>query len=155
MRTVHWLRGAARATLTAAAVAASGCIVQLGGPDYTPPAPVLPPTEPASAGAIYQESLDVRLFEDLRAHRVGDILTVRLAENTNASKQSSTAASKSGGVDIANPTLFGRNFTRNGDEFLSAELETSSEFEGSGTSTQSNRRRTVSGRTTFPYSDCS
>ncbi len=123
----------------AVVVAVSGCVIQLGGPDYTPPAPVLPPAEPASAGAIYQESLDVRLFEDLRAHRVGDILTVRLAENTNASKQSSTAASKSGGVDIANPTLFGRNFTRNGDEFLSADLETSSEFEGSGTSTQSNR----------------
>lgn len=135
------LANAIRTTALAVAVAlaASGCIVQVGGPDYTPPEPVLPPAVPASAGAIYQESLDVRLFEDLRAHRVGDILTVRLAENTNASKQSSTAASKSGGVDIANPTLFGRNFTRNGDEFLSADLETSSEFEGSGTSTQSNR----------------
>ena len=72
------------ALAVAVALAASGCIVQVGGPDYTPPEPVLPPAVPASAGAIYQESLDVRLFEDLRAHRVGDILTVRLAETAPA-----------------------------------------------------------------------
>ena len=139
MTAVQSFRRAAGALAAASALTLTGCVVQLGGPDYTPPEPVIVETAPATAGAIYQESLDVRLFEDLRARRIGDILTVRLAENTIASKQSSTAASKSGGVDIANPTLFGRNFTRNGDEFLSAELETSSEFEGSGTSTQSNR----------------
>jgi flagellar L-ring protein precursor FlgH len=123
----------------ACAAALPGCIVQLGGPDFTPPEPVMPETVEAAPGAIYQDARDVRLFEDLRAGRVGDILTIRLTESTTASKQSSTAASKSGGATIANPTLFGRPMTRNGDPMFSASIDSSSEFEGSGTSTQSNR----------------
>ena len=43
-----------------------------------------------TTGSIYVSGTDVRLFEDIRAGRVGDILTVRLAENTNASKNSNT-----------------------------------------------------------------
>lgn len=127
------------AYLAVLCAALPGCVVSIQGPDFTPPEPVLPDATAATPGAIYQESLDLRLFEDLRAHRVGDILTVRLSENTTAIKAASTSASKSGNTDIANPTLFSRNLTQNGDELLGAELSSSSDFEGEGASSQSNR----------------
>ncbi len=116
-----------------------GCVVQMGpSQDFTPPAPVLPQTGQTTIGAIYQEELDLRLFEDLRAHRVGDILTVSLEESTSAIKQSSTTAGKSSSADIASPNILGQNVTRNGKEILSAELSGSSQFNGEGNSSQSN-----------------
>lgn len=132
-------RTPSRIALVAAVAAAPGCVVQLGGPDYTPPEPVIEATAPATPGAIYQDSLDVRLFEDLRAGRVGDILTVRLSENTTATKSSSTETSKSGDVNIANPSIFGRNLQRNGDDLFSASIESEADFAGEGASSQSNR----------------
>ncbi|MGB5346959.1 MAG: hypothetical protein WBN23_12405, partial [Woeseia sp.] len=42
---------------------------------YEPPLPVMPEVAPATSGAIYREGGAARLFEDLRAARVGDILT--------------------------------------------------------------------------------
>ena len=39
----------------------------------------------AASGAIFQAGYDVVLFEDSRPRKVGDILTVRLTESTNAS----------------------------------------------------------------------
>ena len=40
----------------------------------TPPIP--------SNGSIYQNGFDIRLFEDQKARRVGDIITVNLEERT-------------------------------------------------------------------------
>ena len=128
----------AGATVALAAVA-GGCVVNLGpSQDFTPPAPVMPETGEASSGAIYQEELDLRLFEDLRAHRVGDILTVTLSESTSAVKQSSTTAGKSSSADISSPTILGQNVTRDGIEILSGEISGSSQFNGEGNSSQSN-----------------
>ena len=39
------------------------------------------------AGAIYQNGYDLRLFDDPKASRVGDILTIRLVERTAATKK--------------------------------------------------------------------
>jgi flagellar L-ring protein precursor FlgH len=45
-------------------------------------------------GAIYQAGYDIPLFENAVARRIGDTVTIRLVENTNASKSSSTTTSK-------------------------------------------------------------
>lgn len=116
----------------------AGCVVQLGGPDYSPPEVVMPAPAPIVDGAIYQQDRDVRLFEDLRAHRVGDILTVSLRENTTAQKSASTATDKSSSATLAEPVIFGRSVTRNGDTFLSGSIGGDSEFSGEGSSSQSN-----------------
>jgi len=100
-------------------------------PDYTELTP--------EDGAIYHEARGFSLFDDLKAHNVGDILTVVLVEQTDASKSSSTSTSKETSVANTNPTLFGRPLTYGGTPMLQGALDGSSDFAGSGESTQSNR----------------
>jgi len=105
---------------------------------FEPPTPVQSGYEPRSSGAIYQAGTEVRLFEDLRAGRVGDILTVRLMEQTNASKNSSTSTSKETEATLANPTVFGRPITLDGVPLFDGSLNGESSFDGAGSSSQSN-----------------
>ena len=117
-------------------------------PEYAAVRPVaLPPVETTN-GAIYHASNNVRLFEDARARRVGDILMVNLVESTNASKQATTSISKETDTAIANPTILGTTpqfntpgflpLASNRNNNLSFGLESSNEFDGDGASSQSN-----------------
>src|SRR5271155_2595961 len=63
-------------------------------PDNAPPR-VLPPPTPRTDGAIYQAGQEMALFADLKARRVGDVLTIVLNESTNASKNAATTDRKS------------------------------------------------------------
>ena len=105
---------------------------------YEPPTPVATQNANATSGAIYQAGTEVRLFEDLKAGRVGDILTVRLIERTTASKNSATAVSKATDVNLANATVFGQTLTKDGQPLFEGSLNGDSEFEGTGQSSQSN-----------------
>ncbi len=52
------------------------------------------------AGAIYQPGFGAQaLFEDRRPRNVGDILTIVVSENVNASKNSATNASRNGSAE--------------------------------------------------------
>ena len=105
---------------------------------FAPPPPTEVTHAPPTDGAIYRANTDVRLFEDLKANRVGDILTVKLAERTNASKSSETSTSKATEATLANPTILGRPITNNGDPVFGGSLSGENTFEGSGASSQSN-----------------
>lgn len=104
---------------------------------YAAPLPEVVPAAP-SAGAIYREGGEVRLFEDLKAARIGDILTVRLVEQTAATKNANTSTSKSSQAAFANPVVFGLPVTRHGVPIGEASLDGEHSFEGSGASSQSN-----------------
>lgn len=117
----------------------SGCsTIDLKHDDYSPVPPVAPVYEPPSDGSIYRSGTDVRLFEDLKANRVGDILTVRLVEQTNASKNSQTSTSKATEATLANPTVLGRAITKNGKALFDGSLSGDNSFNGAGSSSQSN-----------------
>jgi flagellar L-ring protein precursor FlgH len=118
----------------------SGCPIDQTrpDPDYAAVMPEPIPQMAVPDGSIYQEGHDVRLFEDIRAHRVGDILTVVLTESTDASKSATTNASKENNVTVTNPTLFGTPFNR-GDKNLEIGAQSTQEFAGGGSSAQSNR----------------
>ena len=105
---------------------------------FEPPTPVQQVYERQTGGAIYQAGTEMRLFEDLRAGRVGDILTVRLLERTNASKNSSTSTSKATEATLANPTVFGRPITLDGVPLFNGSLEGDQSFDGEGSRSQSN-----------------
>lgn len=125
------------ASTFAALLAACGS-APMREPSYAPPEPVVPPPQAEPDGSIYQAGLDVRLFEDLRASRVGDILTIRLDEQTAASKNAQTSTDKSTSAEYTAPTVFGRPVTKDGVPILSGALDGSQEFAGEGSSSQSN-----------------
>jgi len=104
---------------------------------YTP-TPLVREYAPPTDGSIYRSGTEVRLFEDLKAGRVGDILTVRLVERTSASKSSQTQTAKTTTATLANPEVFGRPVTRNGVPLLSASIDGQTSFDGQGASSQSN-----------------
>jgi flagellar L-ring protein FlgH len=116
----------------------TGCIMQPQVADYNATWPVEPEPANASSGAIFALGHDVPLFENTVAHRIGDTVTIRLVESTNASKSSSTATKKSSTVDIAVPTGIGNQITLQGAP-LGLGLDNSSAFGGTGTSAQSNK----------------
>ena len=105
---------------------------------YEPPAPLPVEYERPTGGAIYQADTSIRLFEDIRAGRIGDILTVRLVEQTNASKNSATSTSKSTESALTNPTILGRPSTLDGTPLFDGALSGEQAFDGAGSSSQSN-----------------
>ena len=122
-----------------AMTAGSGCSLTPADEEpFEPLQPIALQLASATNGAIYRANTDMRLFEDQKANRVGDILTVRLAERTNASKASQTSVSKSTQATIANPVVMGRPITHNGDPVFGGSLSGENNFDGAGASSQSN-----------------
>jgi len=112
---------------------------------YTPTFPKPEMSPPATHGAIYQAGQEISLFEDVKARRVGDILTVVLVEQTTASKQADTNATKNQDTQLDNPTILGAPLSfnmpggSNRDLNLEMTLNGARKFEGSGDSSQSNK----------------
>ena len=131
----------------------SGCNAQnrrLGYTDYRPsPPPKVAPT-PIKMGGIYQGQASSFIFEDMKARRVGDVLTIVLSESTNASKSATTSTKKENTSDTGIPSVFGGPVTHNGRNLLGATLDTSHEFTGEGDSEQSN---TLSGTITVTVAE--
>jgi len=120
-------------------LALAGCVSPPHEPSYSATWPEPLPEAAQANGAIYQAGHDVALFENAVARRVGDTLTIRLSERTNASKSSSTSTKKSTDIDMPGPIIGGRPVTANGVEILHAQVNNDADFDGEGASTQSNR----------------
>lgn len=105
---------------------------------YAPTPPVSDPVAELPAdGSLFSAASSRDLFGDPKARRVGDILTVTLAESTQATKSSSTTTSKDTAADIGAPTILGRISTAN-QKPLSFGLDGTRSFDGKGDSSQSN-----------------
>jgi flagellar L-ring protein precursor FlgH len=112
---------------------------------FAPAEPTMPPAAPQGNGAIYQAGYEQNWFENNTAHRVGDLLTVRLVESTDASASNSSAVDKSNSTSISNPTLLGNSpsfgipgVNGNGRSNLAFGLDSSHSFSGNGDMAQSN-----------------
>ncbi|WP_409523843.1 flagellar basal body L-ring protein FlgH [Nitrincola sp. MINF-07-Sa-05] len=119
----------------------SGCVNSPPKPDNPYYAPVQPQMMQAPKpvnGAIYNASTSVGLYGDGRGHRVGDIITVNLAERTQSSKSSSTSADKNTSVNVGAPNIGGQDLALFGNP-LSASISGGSAFDGTGSSDMSNR----------------
>lgn len=123
--------------LATAALAGCGSAPLRPDPAFAPTMPVAQEAPPAADGSIYHEAQSMELFSDPRAHRVGDILTIVLAESTQASKKASTTTSKKDKVDVGGATLWGKSFPLNGGSIASLGGERG--FDGAGSSSQSNQ----------------
>jgi len=118
-------------------------------PAYAAVRPVATAPKQQSDGAIFNAGTNVSFFEDYRARRVGDILTVKLEEVTSAEKESETSVDKSNSNSITTPTLLGSAvefnapgilpLASNQNNDLSVSLGSSHSFSGTGDSDFSNK----------------
>jgi len=118
-------------------------------PNYAAVRPVAVIPNDDIDGAIFDVSTNILLFEDYRARRVGDILTVKLEELTEAEKETETVIKKTNSNSITNPTVFGTTLefdlpsqlplasTKNNN--LAFSLGSTHDFKGQGDSDQSNK----------------
>ena len=100
------------------------------------PEKVIPDKTQTSTGSIFASATTKPLFEDRRPNQVGDILTVLINEDLNASKSKNTAANRSGSIGFTPtsvPEAIGE-FLSNQETDISAE----NDFEGEGDSNASN-----------------
>jgi flagellar L-ring protein precursor FlgH len=132
------LRRAAMVLATACAASCNSSPLREPEPSgYVAPVPVA--VAPRTDGAIYGDGRGLALFADVKARRVGDLLTVELQESTSASKTAKTSATKNQETVVDPPILFGRPVTVNGTPVLDTNLSSSRDFSGEGDSSQSNR----------------
>lgn len=124
----------------------SGSVVLLlAGCAVTPPAIVHQPTSLSAQsakphkeinGAIFQSASYRPLYEDAKPRMVGDVLTISISERTSAAKGSASSSSKSSGLSLAAPTVFGVKSSTTAQLGLST--NGSSKFDEKGAETASN-----------------
>jgi flagellar L-ring protein precursor FlgH len=133
--------------IACAALMLGGCagIESRTHPAYAPMEPIVytNPTEGDTAGSLYSQQRGLSLFADTRARAVGDIISIVLTESTQASKNAGTAVARDAGIDVSQPTIFGRSnpdFSVDGRKGLTLEqsIASASEFSGNGSTNQSN-----------------
>ena len=122
---------------------AVGCaqtrIIVQPDPQYAPVDLTTMAFKPEPNGSIFQTGRPVRLFEDNKAYRIGDVLSVTLLESTNASKSAETTTEKDDEAEIGVSAIFGSTGpTVNGNLVLNSEFDAEREFSGKGDSAQSN-----------------
>jgi len=133
-----------------AALSLAGCnSAPQRDPAYAPVRPVAMPSPPQGNGAIYQAGYEHAWFEDLRARRVGDMITVKLVEQTDATKKAATNVKKFNSTTIVNPTVFGTTpqfdtpgvlpLVSNRNNNLGFSLHSDTAFSGDSDSKQSNK----------------
>ncbi len=123
--------------LAIAAVLLTGCnTAPVADPAFAAVPPAAIPQAPQGNGSIYQAGFERSWFENVRARRVGDILLVRLVEDTEAVHSNKGKLKKRSDTDIANPTLFGMPV--GGLYNLSQMLSSESDFKGEADNTQNN-----------------
>ena len=126
--------------LTVCSVVLNGCTFvskRSEAKKFVPAKPVVVTLPRKDNGAIYQSGMRVGLFDRRTASSVGDILTIELRENTNASATSNTNATKDQKVELPGPTLAGSKVTSEGKEVLENNVDAGREFNGQGTSAMS------------------
>lgn len=117
-------------------IAAMALLVAACAPDPPPPAlAAFPAPAPPTSGAIWRGDAYAALTEDPRARRVGDVITVRLMERTQASSSASHGSTRSADTALSLPgaspfTRIPEGLTRGGAQ---------QSFQGDGESAQASR----------------
>ena len=106
-------------------------------PYYAPVLPEQRADKVVANGSLFQPQYADSLYSDIKARRLGDIITVSLQERTTASKSANTETTKDTNTQLATPQLFGSDVTINGNP-LSASFGGTREFSGDAGADQSN-----------------
>ena len=93
--------------------------------------------EAAPTGSIYKAGHSNELFRDLKAYRVGDVLTVVLSEDTSAEMRSTTSTKKDDNISLGLSNLLGNQYAALQSP-LGVQSDNTRSFAGTGNSSQSN-----------------
>jgi flagellar L-ring protein precursor FlgH len=107
-------------------------------PDYSP---VYPDSESVSVrptGAIFQPDQINSIYSDIKAHKVGDLITIELAESTSATKKANTQTGKDNSFTLNPVKVGGVAVTAGGYYDLSASADQQAAFKGQAKADQSN-----------------
>ncbi len=109
-----------------------------GDPEYAPVMPRHADVTTQHTDSIYQPATAMLLLEDIKARRVGDMITVILHEQTDAEKSADTGTNKSTDSSISDAIILGDSVTMDGRPVFENRLQSDHKFDGAGESTQSN-----------------
>lgn len=112
--------------------------IQANDPMFAPVIPDIPREHIVEDGALFRPYMANSLYSDVTARRVGDIITVQLTENTNASKSAGTSTSKDTNVDLQPITGLGGNAINIGNQAVQFGLSGGNDFTGDAQANQSN-----------------
>lgn len=114
-----------------------GCVIHAtplpDDPSYAPVMPPAPSVTPETNGSLYRPGAELNLFSDNIAHRIGDIVTVMLEENTRSTKSSSMDITKEADLSVPGAGLLLGNAVD-----IETSLSNETEFSGAGDASQSN-----------------
>jgi len=119
----------------------TGCVnkpVKPNRPYYAPVAPQTLQQPRAVNGAIFNAGTSMNIYSDGRAHRVGDIITIVLSEQTQSSKTAKTSADKSSTANLPQATVLGNPLSLFGAPVSVASGTSNNTFDGEGKSDMSN-----------------
>ncbi len=121
-------------------------------PDFAPVMPEQKPKLTPDMGSIYFPQQGLSLYEDIKAHNVGDLITVMLMEKTDASKNINNKYQKQTTDTLPEPSIFGTAnaqwkfpkqlpipLTTTDNLGLGAEIEGNVQFNGTADSYQKNK----------------
>lgn len=109
-------------------------------PYYAPVIEEMPRHKIVNDGAIFQADMANSLYSDVKARRVGDIITVMLQETTSATKSAGTSTSRETEV-IVDPLLGLNGGPLIGGNNLQLDIGAENEFIGDSSANQSNNLR--------------
>jgi flagellar L-ring protein FlgH len=98
--------------------------------------PLIAPVEPEQ-GSLWTENVEASLYAELRAKRVGDIVTVRIVEDPKAELKADTKTSRSSSIKARleflgyMDALAAKNPRLNPDDLINASLQTQHDGKGS------------------------
>ncbi len=109
-------------------------------PDDPAYAPILPEEEVENVeptGSIFNQGQVNSIYSDIKAHRVGDLITVQLVESTSANKNANSQQSKDSSLGMDALKIGGTPVTINGYD-TSVDLGANNSFKGQSKAAQSN-----------------
>ncbi len=107
-------------------------------PFYAPVISEMPQQKITEDGSLFRADLANSIYSDVKARRVGDIITVNLRENTSATKSAGTTTSRETEATV-NPIIgLGANAVNFGGQAIQLGVDTTNEFSGDAQANQSN-----------------
>lgn len=107
-------------------------------PTYAPTVASKMPVPQRTDGSLYQDAYGVSLFNDRKAHFIGDVITITLSEKTVSKKSSGVVTSKKSALSTDAGTLLGTQSPNFKGLSMENSIAADRSFDGSADADQSN-----------------